>query len=301
MISDHWPGVGSGASRGAPPLLSSPQVAELVAAGYLRFDALVPAEINDAASEELRANFGEPSRGLGPISRRFAPGRPLSGYFGGSGGVGRMLALPAVQGIIQSLVGPDPFYDHHAIHVRRPGEPSQPLHADAVIDARAAFDIQLMYYPEAVPARGGGTLLVPGSQFRQVNEQEIARYQNLAGQVQLECPAGTVLVLHHGLWHCGRRTYLDGERYMFKLRLNPRVPQVRLWACGDLEDEAVVEQVRSILERSFPWYEGAAARLEQIQRAALFRRLSGDDTFQVEYWLGRLENQAHPRLDELVP
>lgn len=293
---------GAGENGASLPLLKTTQMAEFVARGFLRFDALVPAELNARALGELRGDQRAGDLVLPEFPRkRYPQGRPLAGYFRGSPGVGQVLALPQVKGIISSLVGPEPFYDHHAVHVRRPGEPSQPLHGDAIIDTRASFDIQLMYYPEDVTAEGGGTLLVPGSHFRQVNEQEIARYQNLAGQVLLECPAGTVLALHHGLWHCGRRTHLDTDRYMFKLRLNPRVEQVRLWDTTDLADTEVVDEIRAILMQPEPWYEGAAARLEQVQRAALFRRLTGDSDFQVEYWLGRLENKAHPRLDELLP
>jgi hypothetical protein len=283
-------------------LLSTVQVAEFVARGFLRFDGLVPDSLNEIALAELS---GDPTAGgdTPPAlpRKRYAPGSALSDCFGASPGIGTVLRLPAVRGILESLVGPRPRYDHHAVHVRRAGEASQPLHADAIIDTRATFDVQLMYYPQTVTARGGGTLLVPGSHFRQVNEQDIARYQNLAGQVLLECPAGTVLALHHGLWHCGRRSYSDTPRYMFKVRVNPSVPQVRLWDTADLEQAAVLDQVRAILARPEPWFEGAAARLEQVQRTALFRRMSGDPAFQLEYWLGRLENQASPRLREILP
>ena len=250
----------------SPLLLKTTQIAEFVARGFLRFDALVPAELNVLGLGELRGDGHSGDVVLPPFPRRrYPPGQPLSRYFAGSPGIGRMMALPEVQGIIASLIGPDPIYDHHAVHVRRAGEPSQPLHGDAVIDTRAAFDIQLMYYPEHVTPEGGGTLLVPGSHFRQTNEQDIARYQNLAGQMLLECPAGTVLVLHHGLWHCGRRTYLDRARHMFKLRLNPKVDQVRLWDTSDLEDDAVLDEVEGILAKPEPWYDGSAMRLEQIR------------------------------------
>lgn len=299
-------------------LLPTVKMAEFVARGFLRFDGLVPAEVNEVALAELRGDGtidcpaidGDVTDGavidraaVPPLaSKRYPPGTPLSQCFAGSPGIGAMLALPAVRGAIASLVGPDPAYDHHAVHVRRAGEPSQPLHGDAIIDTRAAFDIQLMYYPEAVTKRGGGTLLVPGSHLRQVNEQDVARYQNLAGQVFLECPAGTVLVLHHGIWHCGRRTYNDAPRYMFKLRLNPQVEQVRLWDTSDLGDEPTLHEVRGILAQREPWYEGATARLEQLQRVVLWRRLSGDGGFDLpDYWMGRLENQARPYLRELGP
>jgi hypothetical protein len=297
-----------GASNGAnpaPELLSSEAVAEFVARGMLRLDGVIPEEVNRHALVELRAGDVPCPEGLSAddaVPRaRFSPGVRLSQYFVRSKGVGEMLRHPRVQGLIWSLVGPDPYYDHHAVHVRRRGEPSQPLHADAIVDSRAAFDIQLMYYPEGATPEGGGTLLVPGSHLRQINESDIARHQNLAGQIYLEAPPGTVLALHHGIWHAGRRTHLDRPRYMFKIRLNPRVTQVRLWDVRDLDDPAVLRRVRDILGSREPWFEGATARLEQVQRAALFRRLSGLPDFQVEYWLGRLENQSRPRLDELTP
>jgi hypothetical protein len=71
------------------------------------------------------------------------------------------------------------------VHVVGPGTPAGNLHADVVIDTRAAFDVNLMYYPQRVLLAGGPTLVVPGSHFRQINGVDIARYQNLAGQVFL--------------------------------------------------------------------------------------------------------------------
>jgi hypothetical protein len=281
-------------------LLTTEQIAEFVSRGFLRFDGLIDAGTNELALAELKAaSRSGPSPGFS--ASRYTPGIRLGDCFTQSAGVGGMLRSPAVTGVITSLVGADPSYDHHAVHVRPPGVPSQPLHGDAIIDTRAAFDIQLMYYPQDVTVAGGGTLLVPGSHFRQINEQDIARYQNLAGQICLECPAGTVLVLHHGLWHCGRRNHTDDVRYMFKVRLNTRREQVRLWDTSDVDDPIVQARVRTTLSTKEPWYEGATARLEQVQRNALYRRLSGDPTFEVEYWLGRLGHQADPRLRDLLP
>lgn len=295
-------GDGAAAEEEALPLLSSGQMAEFVSRGLLRFDGLVPEEINRLAVAELSGAGEADGRSVPPFHReRYRPGSRLADCFAGSPGIGAMLALPQVRGLIQSLVGADPRYDHHAVHVRRPGERSQHLHGDAIIDTRAAFDIQLMYYPERTTPEGGGTMLVPGSHFRQINEMDIARYQNVAGQVLVDCPAGTLLALHHGIWHCGRRSRSDRVRYMFKVRLNPSVRQVRLWDVSDLHDPEVQEQVRRQLAESQPWYEHAAGRLEQAQRAALWRRLSGDPGFQVEYWLGRLENQGRPHLRDLLP
>ncbi len=280
--------------NGRDNLLSTEQVAEFVARGFLVFEALVPEEVNGVAASEV----ADERSGL---RRRYPQGSPLKQCFSDYPGLSRMIGLPAVRGIVESLVGPDPIYDHHAVHWRQPGDRSQDLHADAVIDLRAAFDIQLMYYPEAVSPDAGGTLLIPGSHLRRINETDIGRYQNFAGQVPLSCPAGTVAVLHHGLWHCGRRNRTDRLRYMFKLRLGARARQVRLWDTADLHDESVEGRVEQLLSAAEPWYEAATARLEQLQRAALWRRLTDDPTFQVEYWLGRLENQGSPRLADLVP
>ena len=48
-------------------------------------------------------------------------------------------------------------------------------------------------------------------------------------------PAGTVVVFHHGLWHCGRRNPSREDRWMHKIRLNPRVSQTRHWNTDDLD------------------------------------------------------------------
>jgi hypothetical protein len=291
----------AGSDEAPLPLLSSEQIAEFVTLGFLRFDALVPEEINAVALEELK---NKPSdRIVSPFDEELPrAGSRLSEHFRNSPGIGAYLSLASVRGIIESLVGPDPFYDHHAVHARRPGTPSQPLHADGIVDTRSAFDIQLMYYPQAVTAVGGGTMVVPGSHLRQVDLSNIARYQNLAGQTYMEGPAGTVLVLHHGIWHCGRRSRSDLVRYMFKIRLNPRVEQVRLWDTSDLDDPAVRERIRQRLYSREAWFEEASGHIEEMQRTALFRRLSGDSGFEeVEFRLGRLEFQQSPRMRDLLP
>lgn len=283
---------GNGTADGARKLLSSPQMATFISQGLLAFEGIVPAEVNEQALEEIKSRADT-------LGRRHEPGVPLQGCFGEFPGIREVFRVPAVAGAIESLVGPDPIYDHHAIHRRMPGEGAQRLHADAIIDLRAAFDIQLMYYPEPVSREAGGTLVLPGSHFRRI--REISRYQNHSGQMRVICPAGTVLVLHHGIWHCGRANRTSAIRYMFKLRLEPAVAQVRRWDVSDLASASVRREVVKILEARQPWYEGGADRLEAVQRAALWRRLTGDRGFQIEYWLGRLENQAQPQLVDVLP
>lgn len=290
-------GVGAAASVsavGPSGLLGTEEMARFVSRGFLVFDGLIPEDLNGPAAREIREEEG--------LRQRSAYGARLRDCFVGFPGVRAVLEWPPVLGIIESMVGPEPVYDHHAVHVRRPGEPSQELHADSIIDLRAAFDVQLMYYPEEVGPASGGTLLVPGSHFRRVNERDIGRYQNVLGQIGLQCSAGTVVVVHHGIWHCGRRNRADRVRYMFKLRLAAAVPQVRRWDASDLGQPGVEAKVQKILAEPQPWFEDAAARLEQVQRAALWRRLSGDDTFDAGWrWHDRLANQGVPRLLDLLP
>lgn len=274
-------------------LLDSKQVASFVARGFLRFDELVPDEINRAVMAEIDA---------GTIKAASA-GTPLSQCYPEPSSIGHLLRMPEIEGIIQSLVGPDPLFDHQAIHVRQPNQGSaQGLHGDSIIDTRMHFDIQLMYFPHDVPLKMGGTLLLPGSHFRRINEMDIARYQNFLGQIRMVCKAGTILVLHHGIWHCGRRNETDQVRYMFKIRLNPQVRQLRLWNTDDLtaetskhkaiftRDTSAVEDIQTILAKREPWFEDAAGRLEIVNRIKLWRFLTGDENFDVHYWLTRLEN-----------
>lgn len=267
-------------------LLSSRKMAEFVARGVIHLDAVVPPELN---AEFLAAVAdGRVSKGGG------YRGEPLAGVFPPDHPVGKLLAVPQVRGLIASLVGPQPAYDHHALHLVKANQSwGQSWHADGTIDPRRHFDVQLMYYPQETTADMGGTLLLPGSQFRIVHEMEVARYQNFRGQERVVCPAGSVYALHHNIWHCGQPNRTGTVRTMFKLRLNPTFKQVRLWDTGDLDDP----EIGRILVEPEPWM-GTEARLEFIQRIRLWRLLTGNDRFDVMHWLGRLENQPDRALPE---
>ena len=272
-------------------LLTSQQMAEFVARGFLRFDEMVPDEINQ---DVMSGIDGQEIKG-------HRAGTRLSQCYQGTA-IRKLLDLPQIQGLIQSLVGEDPLFDHDAIHVREPNEGrAQGLHADSIIDCRTHFDIQLMYFPHDVPLEMGGTLLLPGSHFRRVNEMDVAAYQNMRGQIPMVCKAGSILALHHGIWHCGRQNKTNRRRYMFKLRLNPTVRQLRLWNTDGLDEEyrrqtdifarrAADSSVQGILGRREPWFEAASGRLEIVNRIKLWRFLTGDEDFDVNYWLSRLEN-----------
>lgn len=265
--------------------LTARQMARFTTDGYLRFDALVPDAINASVMHELTTGALE---GVRYNNEHQGWDR----YFTSSPAYLSMLTLPRVQGIIHSLVGPGPGIDHCAVHtVPAMHGGAQFWHADATIDPRTeAFDIQLFYFPHDTPVGAGGTLILPGSHFRRVHESTIARYQNIKGQVHTVCPAGTLLVAHHNLWHCGQPNRSGAVRYMVKLRLNPRYRQTQLFNAADLDHE----DIPGILSSIQPWL-GAEHRLEILQRLRLWRSLTGTEV-DVDLWLSRLDNQPTRQL-----
>ena len=118
-------------------LLTTAEMARFVADGMLRFEAVVPDEINQAALE-LFSQTG--------MADMFRPkpnsGMALADIYPEPSPIGAMLRLPQIPGIITSLVGPDPRYDHDWVHVRLPGDlVDQHLHQDAIVDTTLAFDV----------------------------------------------------------------------------------------------------------------------------------------------------------------
>lgn len=146
-----------------PPLLTSAQMASFVSRGFLRFDAVVPAEINDAFMREA-GEMAAPVKGRRPIRVFFdalannaipevPAGARLDQAYAPGSAIADMLALPVTRGIVESLLGDDPVLDHHFLHVTLPpayhdaggGENlPQHTHQDSTIDPRLAFDIQLL-------------------------------------------------------------------------------------------------------------------------------------------------------------
>ncbi len=72
---------------------------------------------------------------------------------------------------------------------------------------------------------------------------------------------------------------------MFKLRLNPTVRQLKLWNTDDLDSP----EVAKALFRNHKWY-GNEDRLEYANRIKFWRFLTGNEKFDVNYWLTRIEN-----------
>ncbi|MEM7015820.1 MAG: phytanoyl-CoA dioxygenase family protein [Pseudomonadota bacterium] len=178
-------------------------------------------------------------------------------------------------------------------------------HQDSTIDPRKAFDVQLMYFPHDVTPEMGGTRFVPGTHLRIVSEAAIGRYQNISGQRHVVCKAGTMLFMHMGIWHGGGLNQSERVRYMFKIRLCPTEKQVRLWDDSDLTEAHFeqrpifwtnptyeVDPIHKILTTSEKWFEYDTGRLEYLNRIRFWRYLLGDETFDADYWVTRVENET---------
>lgn len=279
--------------------LTTRQMAEFVTNGVLRFDAIVPDDLNERGVEEMAQLEAE--RLLPEGAKPPHTGTPLSECYPPPSALGDFLRLPETTGIIESLVGAEPTFDHDWTHHLAAGSGyEQPLHVDAITDTTdPTFDIQLFWFPRAVAPGEGGTRFVPGSHLRRVLASGLDRYQHISGEQRFSGPAGTVLVFHHGMWHAGQPNPGSAERWMHKTRLNPTVPQVRLWNTADLEalqnppsDHTFARMQADSVAHTFrtwhPWHSVTEHRNEQVQRARLWRYLTGDENYDVDHYLTRL-------------
>jgi hypothetical protein len=301
--------------------LTSAEVAGFVARGFLRFDAAVPDDINAAFMAEAGGGapggWADRKAFLRAIAANQIPEVPAGtsldkAYIPGSA-VARLLTLPRVRGVIESLLGEAPVFDHHFLHVTFPPEfhsaggaenLSQPTHQDSTVDPRLSFDLQMMYFPHAVTREMGGTRFVPGTHLRKVSEIAVARYQNLRGQQHVICPAGTLLFLHHGIWHGGGVNISPNPRFMLKIRVHASGDQRRRWDLSDLptgdaqraifflKSAPAAGSVETILTTPEPWFEADTGRLEYVNRIKLWRHLTAEPAWDADYWLTRLENRA---------
>jgi hypothetical protein len=257
-------------------LLTSVQMAEFVHNGFLKFDAMVPKDICKELYTFIDTQSHPRAVAPSPFFSAFPEDHPLM----------RAYSVPALRGAIESILGPNPSYDHHAAHRTAAGAKwQQALHQDAEYDTRfGSFDIQISIFPQDTPREMGGTRFLPGSHFRRVYESEPGRYRNVRGMIQCECEAGTVVLWHHNLWHGAQPNHTDINRYMVKLRLNPTVRQQLLWDTRDLQSP----EAMGWLDKTHAWW-GVEGRLELMNKIKLWRSLTAQPTFDRAMWWSRIE------------
>ncbi len=245
-------------------LLTAQQMAQFVTDGFLKLEGLVPAELNQAVLTEQKRWEG-------------------AGYnfWTTSEHIQEVFDLPQVKGVLQSFLGVKPIYDHSFLHIVGARKlTAQDWHADSIIDTRPyAFDVQAFYFSHDAPAEMGPTLVLPGSHLRKANGGSIGRYKNIIGQRQLVATAGTIVFMHHGIWHCAQPNHTDQTRYVFKLRLRPGQEQRNLFNIDGYDSE----EVRNIIYHGTQEWQGNEKRLEHVLRAMLWRYVSGDDSIDFSF------------------
>jgi hypothetical protein len=245
-------------------LLTAQQMARFVTDGFLMLEELVPQEYNEAAYaaevawEGAGYNFWHQSESIQAV-----------------------FDLPQVKGAIQSFVGTHPIYDHSFLHIVKGGNlKAQDWHADSIIDTRPyAFDVQAFYFSHDAPRETGPTLVLPGSHLRKVNTFSIGRYKNIVGQRQLSAKAGTIVFMHHGIWHCAQPNFTSKTRYVFKVRLRPGQEQRGLFNTDDYDSP----EVAAIFKKGYQHWQGNEARLDHVERAKLWRYVTGDNRVDVSF------------------
>lgn len=265
-------------------LLTTKQMATFCTQGFVRIDKMLSPEFCRRLIDDIDSNRLGPTIYDKVHIDSALEGTSLSDFY----------RLPNVRGAIESLLGPDPTFDHYAVH-RVPGQKKfkQALHQDAEYDVRPlAFDIQISIFPEDTPLEKGGTIFLPGSHFRRVHESQIGRYQFVAGQIQTVCEAGTVVFWHHNIWHGASSNHTDDMRYMIKTRLNPTYQQTLTWNTDDLHDP----EIHKILQERIHWH-SQEHRLELMNRAKLWRHLTDDPDFDLTYYWTRTTNEPTRRVD----
>ena len=288
-------------------LLTTSQMAEFAAKGCLRFDGLIDSDLNQEFLDLFAEDIGSDDRYVNRVIPNCKPGTYVSQAFPQDHPLSKILAQPVVAGTLKSLIGTNPIFDHHHVHMTFPNRSRvQTNHQDSTIDLRSKnFDIQMIYFPHEVNNKMGGTRYIPGTHLRTVHESQIARYQNIRGQIRVTCPAGTIIFFHHGIWHGGGKNTSDVPRIMYKLRLQPSGSQSLQWDTSDLTEERIKswqrpifhafgkreeDDVPSKLMSHEPWFDNTS-RLEYMNRVRFWRTLLNDAELDIDYWLTRVENE----------
>lgn len=253
--------------RRPTPALGAIDLAGFCVDGFLLLDGVVDGGLDELALAELRAYRGHKNR-----------------LWAASEVIRSVFDVAEVRDAVRLLAGTS-SYDHSSVHLTPAGFPfAQPWHQDSMVEVRPlAFDLLALYFPADTPAEMGPTLVLPGSHLRRVSNRSLARHHSFRGQRLLSCSAGSVAVLHAGLWHCAQPNRTDVDRYMFKLRLRPGPDQAN--AASSI-GQPTAEVLHRFLAGEHPW-QGTEAGVDQVGYAALWSYLGGSGDVSPEGYLTR--------------
>ena len=186
----------------AQHLLSDAQVARFIVNGYHLLEPSLPESLNESIAQKLDALDHNP----GDAITEAVPE------------LWQVLEHPQTKGVLTSLLGSEyEVQSHRHWHCKQPGSPYMQWHQDGTNNR----DLQLnhflgLYYPRAVTADMGPTVIVPGTQYRNAPTDRMATYTNIRGQVPLIVKAGTLAFTHYDLWHGTGANRSSVKRHMVK-------------------------------------------------------------------------------------
>ena len=172
----------------------------------------------------------------------------------------RVADSPAVRGALEAILGAGYLLlPHRTAH--RSNEGPQAWHRDYFAGeprphSAAPYHAQLFYYPQAVPEALGPTEVLPRSQYYGNDDPDGAsEFSSARGLVdawgltprKLVVEAGTVALVHYGLWHRGGAnatlgTDCERPRYLVRLefsRLAPPAPALRVAGAWPADDRGL--------------------------------------------------------------
>ena len=138
---------------------------------------------------------------------------------------GAVQAGPLIEQLLDEMVGPGWNHLSFISNISFPGCHPQGLHQDQSLIAPYTFDpapvvVNTIYILQDVDETNGGTLLIPGSHHRYRNDD--GTFGEVPPPINLEAPAGTVVLKDGRLLHGGAVNRSDHLRYIITNSVVPR-------------------------------------------------------------------------------
>ncbi|MCJ8330551.1 MAG: phytanoyl-CoA dioxygenase family protein [Lentisphaeria bacterium] len=243
------------------PTLTDSQVIEFCRDGYIILDGVVDPETNQKAVAFLDEN---PEWNSTKICRE--------DFF-----IDNVLKNPAAAGVARSLMGKD-FLLPTLMMNHRAECPRADLghwHRDGGVQFKNELNYLLIFYlPEETPKELGPPDILPGSQYIEMKHTYMRHYGNIKGTLATPCSAGTIIIMHHNIWHRSTVSTRTGIRNMLKYEYRRTTPPKRDW---------IVEADLDIRTKNFRMKNSFMESWQDCQTVAeLFLWLCGYDDWEFE-------------------
>ena len=184
------------------PTLNDKQVLDFCYQGFLKFEAVVPDEVNRRTVEFCNEHaHGEPS---GILDQAW-----FDQYV-----IKNEQAASAVRCLLSKNFQLPSIMSNHR---NRCPWPAQNWHRDGgSIYTRQLNYLQVFYYPEDTPPEMGPTEIVPGSHFARHKATYMQHMRGISSATSTAAPAGTIFITAYGIWHRRSKSTASGIRNLLK-------------------------------------------------------------------------------------